>query len=73
MVGSRPPRGPRGPRFRFPRFGWRPSKGLFVAATVLGVLGVLGYGGYWMWTSPFFKVSNVEVVGNQRLATRHRH
>lgn len=70
VVGSRPPRGPRGPRFHFPRFGWRPSKGLFVAATVLGVLGVLGYGGYWMWTSPFFKVSNVEVVGNQRLATR---
>ncbi|MEO8541753.1 MAG: FtsQ-type POTRA domain-containing protein [bacterium] len=69
VVGGKPPRGPRGPRFRLPRFGWRPSKGLFTFAMAAGVIAVLGYGAYWTWSSPFFKVSNVEVVGNQRLAT----
>lgn len=63
------PRGPRGPRIRLPRFGWRPGKGLLVASASLGVLALVGYGAYWTWTSPFFKVSNVEVVGNQRIAS----
>jgi cell division protein FtsQ len=65
----RGPKGPRGPRFRMPRFGWRPSKGLLVAVTAMGVLALVGFGAYWTWTSPFFKVSNVEVVGNQRIAS----
>ncbi len=69
VVGGPPPRGPRGPRFRFPRFHWRLSKGWMITTGVISVLGVLGYGSYWTWTSPFFKVSNVEVVGNQRVAT----
>lgn len=62
------PKGPRGPRFRMPRLGWRPSRGLLWAAGTLGVLALVGYGAWWTWTSPFFKVSNVEVVGNQRIA-----
>lgn len=69
VVGGKPPRGPRGPRFHLPRFHWRPSKGLLVAASALAVVGVAGYGAYWTWTSPFFKVSNVEVVGNQRITS----
>lgn len=68
VVGGKPPRGPRGPRIHFPRFRWRPTKGFLLAATALGVIGAFGYGAYWMWSSPFFKVSNVEVVGNQRMA-----
>lgn len=62
------PKGPRGPRFRMPRLGWRPSRGLLWAAGTFGVLALVGYGAWWTWTSPFFKVSNVEVVGNQRIA-----
>ncbi len=62
------PKGPRGPRFRMPRLGWRPSRGLLWAAGTLGVLALVAYGAWWTWTSPFFKVSNVEVVGNQRIA-----
>lgn len=69
VVGGKPPRGPRGPRFRLPRFYWRPSKGLLVAGGALSALGVVAYGAYWTWSSPFFKVSNVEVVGNQRVST----
>lgn len=68
VVGSAPPRGPRGPRFRLPHF-WRPSKGLLILGAVVCVFGIAGYGAYWAWTSPYFKVSNVEVVGNQRIST----
>ena len=62
------PRGPRGPRFRLPSLGWRPSKGHLWAAGVLGSLAVTGYGAYWVWTSPFFKVANIEVQGTERMA-----
>ncbi len=68
VVGG-PPRGPRGPRFRMPRFSWRPSRGLFWAGGGLAALVLLGYGAYWTWSSPFFKVSNIEVTGNERIAT----
>lgn len=68
VVGGKPPRGPRGPRFHLPRFHWRPSKGLLFAGGALSVLSVMAYGAYWTWSSPFFKVSNVEVVGNQRVS-----
>lgn len=68
VIGG-PPQGPRGPRFRMPRFSWRPSRGLFWAGGGLAVLVLLGYGAYWTWSSPFFKVSNIEVTGNERIAT----
>lgn len=68
VVGGKPPRGPRGPRFHLPSFHWRPSKGLLFVGGALSVLGVVAYGAYWTWSSPFFKVSNVEVVGNQRVS-----
>lgn len=67
VVGG-PPRGPRGPRFHMPSFGWRPSKGLIRGVYALGLVAALGYGGYWTWTSPFFKVSSIEVRGTERLA-----
>jgi len=63
-----PPHGPRGPRFRRPSFGWRPSKGLVWTLGSLGVIGMLGYAAYWTWTSPFFKVANIEVTGTERMA-----
>ncbi|MGE3077336.1 MAG: cell division protein FtsQ/DivIB [Dehalococcoidia bacterium] len=68
VVGG-PPRGPRGPRFHRPHFSWRPSRALIWTCTTVTVLVMVGYGCYWTWTSPFFKVSNIEVSGNQRVAT----
>lgn len=65
VVGSPPPRGP---RFRRPSLGWRPSRRLFVPVTVFAVFAVFGYGGYWVWNSPFFKITEVEVVGSERIA-----
>ena len=65
-VGSRS--ASRGRRVRRPHFTWRPSKGLFWAAGTLGVLALVGYSAYWTWTSPFFKVSNIEVRGTERMA-----
>jgi cell division protein FtsQ len=58
---------PRGPRLRRPQLGWRPSKGMLAAAGVLCALGLMAGGAYWVWTSPFFKISNVEVTGNERI------
>lgn len=68
VVGGTP-RGPRGPRFHAPRFSWRPPRALFWAGATVMVLAMVGYGAYWTWSSPFFKVSNIEVSGNERLAT----
>jgi len=65
VVGSPPPRGP---RFRRPSLGWRPSRRLFVLVTAAAVFAVFGYGGYWVWNSPFFKITEVEVVGSERIA-----
>lgn len=59
----------RGPRFPMPTLTRRPPRWTLWAATALSVVSVLGYGAYWTWTSPIFKVSNIEVVGNQRIAT----
>jgi cell division protein FtsQ len=57
-----PPRGRRGPRFH-----WRPSKGLLFGAAAFCTLSLMAAGAYWVWTSPFFKISNVEVSGNDRI------
>ena len=64
-----PPRKRRGPRMKAPSFGWRPSKGLLWAGGAACTLGAIGYGAYWTYTSPVFKVSNIEVSGTNRLAT----
>ncbi|MBK7127075.1 MAG: FtsQ-type POTRA domain-containing protein [Dehalococcoidia bacterium] len=70
VVGGPPerPRGPRGPRFHRPGFSWRPSKALLWTAATAATLAAAVYGGYWVWTSPFFKVSDIQVVGNQRIS-----
>lgn len=65
--GVQPPAPPRGPRLRMPRFGWRPSKGLLFGAGAVCTLALFAGGAYWVWTSPFFKISNVEVTGNERI------
>ncbi len=62
--------GPRGPRFRRPAsLSWRPSKGLLVLASCVSVVALAGYGAFWVWTSPIFKVSDVQVSGNARVST----
>ncbi len=68
VVGGGGPRGPRGPRFAWPSLSWRPSKGMLVGASLLGSLAILGYGAFWVWNSPFFKITEVEVVGTNRIA-----
>lgn len=75
VIGEEPfgngrPRGPRRPRISAPTLAWRPGKGILWGSAVLGACALLGYGAYWTWTSPVFKVSNVEVVGAERLSTR---
>jgi cell division protein FtsQ len=65
VVGSPPPRGP---RFRRPSLGWRPSRRFFGLVTATAVFAVVGYTGYWVWNSPFFKITEVEVVGSERIA-----
>jgi cell division protein FtsQ len=67
VIGRRPPRGPRGPRFAWPSFSWRPSKALLLLSTFFGALALLGYGAFWVWNSPFFKISEIEVVGTERI------
>ncbi len=69
MTVGGPAEGPREPRFRMPSFGWRPSKALLWTCGSVAGLGLMGYGAFWIWTSPIFKVANVEVVGNERVAT----
>jgi cell division protein FtsQ len=67
-----PPRGPGGPRLprvHIPSLSWRPSRSLLWTAGAVASLALVGYGAYWTWTSPFFKVSNIEVIGNERVAT----
>lgn len=65
--GVVPPSGPRGPRFRRPHFGWRPSRRFFYAFTALATVALFGGAVFWVWTSPFFKISNVEVTGTERI------
>lgn len=66
VVGGGPPRGPRGPRLRW--LSWRPSKALVILSSLLGTFALLGYAAFWVWNSPFFKISEVEVIGTQRIA-----
>ena len=68
VVGGAPPRGPRAPRLSWPSFSWRPSTGQLLLASFLGTLALFGYGAFWVWTSPFFKISEVKVLGTERIA-----
>jgi cell division protein FtsQ len=62
--------GPRGPRFHTPALlAWRPSKGLLTMAAAMSVLALFAYGAFWVWSSPIFKVSDVQVTGNSRITT----
>lgn len=62
--------GRQGPRFRMPGvLAWRPSRGFFVLSAAVSIIALFGYGAFWIWTSPVFKVSEVEVVGNERIST----
>ncbi|MCC7364894.1 MAG: FtsQ-type POTRA domain-containing protein [Dehalococcoidia bacterium] len=65
--GVQPPRRRWRPSLPHPR--WRPSKGFAALVGVLAVLVMLGGGAYWALTSPFFKVNNVEVTGNERITS----
>ena len=67
VIGSN---GPRGPRFRKPpTLSWRPSRGFVLLAALTSVFALFGYGAFWIYTSPIFKISDVEVTGNSRVST----
>jgi cell division protein FtsQ len=67
VIGSN---GPRGPRIRKPAIlSWRPSRGLIALAALTSVFGLFAYGAFWVYTSPVFKISEVEVTGNSRIST----
>jgi cell division protein FtsQ len=63
--GFVPPDGgtPRGPG------GWRvPRRWIFGAVAVVMLIAVVG-GGVWTWRSPMFRVSDIQVAGNQRTSS----
>jgi cell division protein FtsQ len=63
--GVVPPDGgtPRGPG------GWRvPRRWIFGAVAVVMLIAVVG-GGVWTWRSPMFRVSDIQVAGNQRTSS----
>jgi len=63
--GVQPPqdRQPRGPWFP------RPGRRWFWVAGALATVLLFAGAGFWAWSSPFFKVNNLEVVGNDRVGT----
>lgn len=63
-----PPSAPKRPGAVRRVFGWRPSRRFIAVAGAAAALGVVVYSGYWVATSPFFKVSEVQVTGNQRMS-----
>ena len=54
VIGG-PPRGPRGPRFRMPRFSWRPSRGLFWAGGGLATLVLISNGFNLLGVDPVYQ------------------
>lgn len=62
-------RGPRFPRPRAPRISFHVPKRFFVFAAVLGSLALVVGGGYWVFQSPFFRVTTITVEGNKRVPT----
>lgn len=62
-------RGPRPGMPHLPRISIHLRKRYLVLASVIGSLAVLAGWGYWVFTSPFFRVSDVVVEGNSRVST----
>lgn len=65
-------RGWRGPRPgvpHLPRISIHIAKRYLVIAAALGSMAIVGAWGYWVFTSPFFRVSDVIVEGNSRVST----
>ena len=52
-----------------PRISIHIPKRYMVSAGAFGAMAVLGAWGYWVFTSPFFRVSDVVVEGNSRVST----
>jgi cell division protein FtsQ len=63
--GVRPPVSGGGTGFQFPT----PGRGWLLAVAVASLLVMVGSGTAWVWQSPLIKVTNVEVAGNERVAT----
>jgi len=62
--GVEPPRGG-GRGFSLPK----PGRGWLLGLAMASLLVFVASGATWVWQSPIFKVANVEVVGNERVAT----
>ena len=69
MVGARRRRRRPVPRPGIPRFSFRIARRFVVVSGVLAGLLSLVAGGYWVFQSPFFRVTTITVEGNQRVPT----
>lgn len=61
--GGQPPGGGGRRLLRFPR----PGRRWFLGLAFAGVMATLGGALYWAWASPFFRINNIEVAGNERI------
>ena len=65
-------RGRRGPRIAVPHrphISMQFAKRYLVIAAAVGSIAIVAAWGYWVFTSPFFRVSDVVVEGNSRVST----
>ena len=53
---------------RLPSLAWRPSQAFAWTLSACLAVALLGAGAWWLLTSPFFQVNNIDVVGNERIA-----
>lgn len=44
-------------------WGWRPGWRTWTALTATALVAGIAWGGYWAWTTPYFRISNFEVAG----------
>ncbi|MCK9518758.1 MAG: FtsQ-type POTRA domain-containing protein [Dehalococcoidia bacterium] len=50
-------------------FGWRPTRGFVLGASVVVVAGAIMASAYWLYQSPLLQVQHIEVEGTDRIGT----